>query len=199
MEIFLGFGISGFAFLLLLYAAIKDWQTREVNNWIWGIGLLIIPITTFRLGIVGLLVPYAIQACLLFSLVILGFWAGILGGADGKALLLISLLYPWIILDFTWLLTAPFWILIGGFLIVGIWAIVIFFTNLIRWRQFSEKDKVKPAKSLFWITRRFIDNSSENRNPQWQPEAVPLILCFFLVYTMLWIFTGVRVFFSLMI
>ncbi len=195
MDIFLGFGISGFAFLLLLYAAVKDWQTREVNNWIWGIGLLSIPITAFRLGIAGLLVPYVIQACLIFALVILGFWIGILGGADGKALLLVSFLYPWIILDFIWLLTAPLWILIGGFLIVGIRAITVFITNLSRWLQFSDKTKVRPAKRMFWITRCFIYNPTETRNPQWQPEAVPLIVYFFLVYTMLLIFTGGRVIF----
>ena len=189
MDSLLGITIAVFFFAILLFAAIRDYQIREVPNRVWIVGLCGIPLTIFRIGATGLLLQYGIQALVVFIFVLITFQLGILGGADGKAILLISLLYPWVILNPLWLVVAPFLVLIGGFLIVGVYSIWL----LIRNKNTSRKQKsveiaLEPTRKMFWLTRRLTVESLQKI--EWEPVEVPLVLYFLVSYTALLILTG---------
>jgi Flp pilus assembly protein protease CpaA len=186
-----GIAITAFVFLVLLVAAIEDYRSREVTNQVWLISLFGLPLMVIRVGITGLWLLYGLQAVLVFFLVIASFRVGVLGGADGKAILIISLLYPWIILDPLWLFVSPFFVLFGGFLIVGIYSLWILLQNMIAWKKVhrSKARPQKPGKIGFWFTRRF--SSAETEEYQWKSIEVPLVSYIFIVYTVLVILTFV--------
>jgi Flp pilus assembly protein protease CpaA len=170
----------------LSYAAIQDYKTREVTNWLWVGGLVILPITLIRIGTSGLSLIYGFQLLMVFIIVILGFRLGILGGADGKALLFIALTYPWIVIEGTWLLFAPVGILVGGFLIVGVHSLVLLILNAIRWRRGSIRpQEMKPLKRTYWITRRLIQFQEERSNTKWEPVSIPLVVYILIVYVIM--------------
>lgn len=185
MDIILGICITTFFFLLLLFATIRDYQTREVSNWVWLVGLLGLPITIYRIVIAGFLLLFGLQGFLVFILVILGFRIGVLGGADGKALLIISLLYPWIILNPLWLLIAPFLILSGAFLLVGVHSLWLLLQNTLTWNRISKtRDAMeKPEKRAYWLTRQF--SVIQLKKHEWKQVSVPLVVYFCLIYTTL--------------
>lgn len=187
MEICLGFATVIWIFFVLLFASISDIQTREVSNWVWILGLFGIFLAIFRMIIAGLLLPYGLQALLVFLLVITGFRIRILGGADVKAILLISFIYPWIILDFVWLIFASFFVLLGGFLLIGVHSLIVLFMNLITWKQISsnQDENLRPERRMFWITRRIIRKAPSSNMIEWEPVVVPLVLYFFVTYLVL--------------
>ncbi|MFW9983274.1 MAG: prepilin peptidase [Candidatus Odinarchaeota archaeon] len=187
MEILLGSITVILILFVLLFASIKDVQTNIVTNWVWIIGLFGIPIASFRMIVAGFLLPYGLQILLIFILVIVGFRIGIIGGADGKTILILSLTYPWIILDFVWLLLAPFFILLGGFLLIGVHSLVVLIQNLIAWKQIAPDyiDAFKPEKKLFWVTRRLERRSTTPDFIAWKPVYVPLVLYFYVSYLVL--------------
>ena len=191
MDIFLGISISFFIFSLLLFAAIRDYQIREVSNWMWLLGLFGLPLTALRLGLTGLLLPYGLQASIIFFIIMIGFRVGVLGGADGKAVLIISLLYPWIVLNHVWVLIAPFIVLIGGFLLVGLQSLWLLLRNIITWKSAStvQVNPQKPQKRTYWLTRTLSIHSKDDE--QWKLVEVPLIVYFFMVFTLLLISTSV--------
>jgi Flp pilus assembly protein protease CpaA len=183
-------------FFVLLFASIKDVQTHNVTNWAWIAGLFGIPIASFRMFVAGFLLPFGLQTLLIFVLVIFGFRIGIIGGADGKAILITSLTYPWITLDFAWLLLAPFFILLGGFLLIGVHSLVVLIQNLITWKQIdpNQIEAFKPEKKMFWVTRRLERKSTTQKFIAWKPVVVPLILYFFVSYLILLILVSGPVF-----
>ncbi|MDO8124793.1 MAG: hypothetical protein Q6364_10490 [Candidatus Hermodarchaeota archaeon] len=196
MEIILGFITVILIFFVLLFASIKDVQTNIVTNWVWIIGLFGIPIASFRMIVTGFLLPYVLQTLLIFILVIVGFRIGIIGGADGKAILIISLTYPWIILDIVWLLLVPFFILLGGFLLVGVHSLVVLIQNLITWKHIAPNhiDAIKSEKKVFWVTRRLERKPTTPDFIAWKPVVVPLILYFFVSYLVLLILVSGPIF-----
>jgi len=187
LEIILGSITVILIFFVLLFAAIKDVQTSTVTNWVWIIGLFGIPIASFRMLVAGFILSYGLQTLLIFILVIVGFRIGIIGGADGKAIQLISLTYPWITLDFVWLLVAPLFILLGGFLLIGVHTIVVLIQNLITRKQINtnHSEAFKPEKQMFWITRRLEKKPTTPDSITWKPVVAPLILYFFVSYLVL--------------
>ncbi|MFW9934457.1 MAG: prepilin peptidase [Candidatus Thorarchaeota archaeon] len=191
MDLILGICISAFFFLLLSFAALRDYQTREVSNWVWLVGLIGLPITIYRIVLAGLLLVFGLQAFLALSLVILGFRVGVLGGADGKTVLIISLLCPWIILNPFWLLFAPFLILIGGFLLVGVHSLWLLLQNTVTWNRISKTQGVmeKPEKRAYWLTRQF--SVIQLKGHEWKQVSVPLIVYFCIIYTTLLFLTCV--------
>jgi Flp pilus assembly protein protease CpaA len=190
LDILLGISVAVFIFCLLLFAAIRDFQTREVPNWVWLLGLLGLPLTILRLVFTGLLPPYGLQALLVFFLVIISFRVGVLGGADGKAVLVISFLYPWIVLDSIWLLVAPVMVLIGVFLLVGLHSLWLLLRNILTWKRVSKRhvSPQKPTSKAYWLIRTLSIHSEE---AHWKRVDVPLIVYFFLVFTLLLISTSV--------
>ena len=196
MEIILGSITVMLIFFVLLFGSIKDVQTKTVTNWVWLIGLFGLPIASFRMIVAGFLLPYGLQTLLIFILVIVGFRTGIIGGADGKAVLLISLTYPWIILDFAWLLLAPLFILLGGFLIIGVHSLVVLIQNLISWKQIVSKhmDTFKPEKKMFWIIRRLERKPTTPDFIAWKPVVAPLILYILVSYLVLLILVSGPIF-----
>lgn len=167
----------------LSYAAIKDYKTREVPNWLWVGGLVILPLTLLRIIPVGLLLFYGAQLLVSLLIVLLGFRFSVLGGADGKAILLIALTYPWIVIEAIWLLLAPIGILIGGFLIVGGHSLVLLILNAIYWRRWSDhSEDLKPVKSTYWLTRRLKQSQKEGLSIIWVPVSVPLVVYILMTY-----------------
>ncbi len=191
MDILLGISVAVFIFCLLLFAAIRDLQTREVPNWVWLLGLFGLPLTVLRLGLTGLLHPYGLQVLLVFILVIISFRVGVLGGADGKAVLVISLLYPWIVLDPVWLLVAPVMVLIGGFLLVGLQSLGLLLRNMLTWKRVSKRqvNLQKPTRKSYWFIRTLSVHPTDEEH--WKRVEVPLIVYFFVVFTLLLITTSV--------
>ena len=196
MEIVLGSITVILIFFVFLFASIKDAQTHIVTNWAWIVGLFGIPIASYRMLVAGFLLPYGLQTLLIFILVIVGFRIGIIGGADGKAILIISLTYPWIILDFVWLLLAPLFILLGGFLLIGVHSLGVLIQNFITWKQIdpNQIEVFKPEKKMFWVTRRLERKSTTQNFIAWKPVFVPLILNFFVSYLVLLILVSRPVF-----
>jgi Flp pilus assembly protein protease CpaA len=193
----LGFATALFFFVLLLFAASRDSQTREVTNWVWLIGLLGIPFTIYRLGTAGLLLLYGLQMLIVFFVVIVSFGAGILGGADGKTVVIVSLLYPWIFLNPLWLLVAPMMVLFGGFLLLGVHGLWLLLRNLLTWNQVSKSQgpPQKPEKKIYWVSWRFSAKSTQI--DQWKQVDAPLVVYFFMTYTLLLIFTSALFYVSL--
>jgi Flp pilus assembly protein protease CpaA len=191
VDILLGFSVAVFIFLLLLFAAIRDYQIREVSNWVWLLGLFGLPLAVVRLGLTGLLPLYGLQALLTFILVIIGFRVGVLGGADGKVMLIISLVYPWIVLDLVWLLVAPVMVLIGGFFLVGFQSLWLLLRNILVWKRVSngQANLEKPKRKTYWLTRNLSVLSKDDE--YWKRVEVPLIVYFFTVFTVLLIVTSV--------
>ena len=186
METILGFATVFLIFFILLFASIRDVQTNTIPNWVWIVGLFGIPIALFRMTVAGFLLPYGLQSLFVFILVIVGFRIGLIGGADGKAILLISFTYPWIILDFVWLLLAPLFVLLGGFLLIGIHSLVVLILNLFTWKRItSHHEPFKPEKRIFWVTRRLERKKATSGVFEWNRVIVPLILYFLVSYLVL--------------
>ncbi|MFX1564080.1 MAG: prepilin peptidase, partial [Promethearchaeota archaeon] len=95
----------------LLLAAIMDIQTKEVQDWVWLFGLIATPLTCMRLFIYGVILPYILQVSINFVFVISLFHFRVIGGADGKAILTLSISYPWIFIDATILFLGPYIVL----------------------------------------------------------------------------------------
>jgi Flp pilus assembly protein protease CpaA len=178
----------------LSYAAIQDYKTREVSNWVWVGGVVILPLTLLRISPTGLLHIYGFQLIIGFVIVILGFRVGILGGADGKAILIIGLTYPWIILEGSWLLLAPVGVLIGGFLIVGVNSLVLFLINATNWRRWViPHEKMKPTNPTYWFTRRLTRPQQEELDIVWVPVSIPFIVYILMAYAVMLVWMGVSV------
>jgi len=186
LEIILGFATVFLIFFILLFASIRDVQTNTIPNWVWIVGLFGIPIALFRMTVAGFLLPYGLQSLFVFILVIVGFRIGLIGGADGKAILLISFTYPWIILDFIWLLLAPLFVLLGGFLLIGIHSLVVLILNLFTWKRItSNHETFKPERRIFWVTRQLEKKEAKSGVFDWNRVIVPLILYFLVSYLVL--------------
>ncbi len=87
------------AFVPLVYASISDLRTRMVENELtWLIMIIIGTIITIFEALVfqdlRILFDLAINVGLSFSIAFLLFYAGLFGGADGKALISLSFLFP---------------------------------------------------------------------------------------------------------
>ncbi len=105
-------------------------------------------------------------------------------------MLVISLLYPWVVLDPVWLFVAPVMVLIGGFLLVGLQSLWLLFRNILTWKRVSklQVNIQKPTSTAHWLIRSLSVHSEEEH---WKRVDVPLIVYFFLVFTLLLITTSV--------
>ncbi|MFX1490793.1 MAG: prepilin peptidase [Promethearchaeota archaeon] len=192
MDIILGFAVSIFVFTLLLYAAIRDLQTGEVSNWVWITGLLVLPITIFRMVLYGAILLYIFQVVIVIVLVTIGFYVGLIGGADGKAILLVSLIYPWNVFSLVWIITAPFLVLVGGFCLLGVYSLFLSIRNVVIRRRLtsSQRESTKPTKKIFWLTRRFNPLNSMKNGTRWEPVTIALIAYFLITYVVLLILSS---------
>jgi preflagellin peptidase FlaK len=87
------------ALLPLLYASISDFRTRMVEHELtWLIMILLGSIVAILEAILfqdlGILLDLAINVGLSFAVAFLLFYAGLFGGADGKALIGIAFIFP---------------------------------------------------------------------------------------------------------
>jgi len=177
----------------LSYAALQDYKTREVTNWVWVGGLVLLPLTLLRINFAGLTVIYGLQLLTTFVVVLLGFRLGILGGADGKAILLLAITYPWISIDAIWLFLAPLGVLLGGLLIVGVHSLVLLILNAIQWHRGSIRaEEREPAKYVYWITRR-LTRHQQDGSSEWITVSVPLVVYILMAYAALLVWMVVLV------
>jgi Flp pilus assembly protein protease CpaA len=161
-----------------------DVRSGEVPNGVWFLGLAALPLGLFRLLMGGLVLLYSLQLLLEFTLVVFCFSVSILGGADGKAILVVSLVYPWLEINLIILVFAPILIFTGAFFIVGVQCIVITLLNVVKHRQYSsqEKNSFKPSSRRYWFTRRISEDSIEAGEGIWRKVSVPLVLYFLITY-----------------
>ncbi len=168
----------------LVIAAIMDLQTRKVQDWVWLVGLSATPLTCVRLFFSGILFIYIFQVLVTFGLMLLFFSCRIIGGADGKALLILSISYPWPVIDVSTLLLAPYLVLGVAFLLTGIHCIILTIQNIFNWRRYGglEQDELTPKRRRFWFTRKLSYSSELEEAPSWKIQLVPLILYCLLAY-----------------
>ena len=186
MDFILG-AIATVVFLVSLFcAAIMDVRRGFVVDWIWILSLIATPIALVRLFTSGFLVLYLLQALITLVFVLLTFHLGVLGGADGKAVIILSIIYPWPEINQVMLLLSPILVVIGGFSIVGIQCTILGLSNFFNWLKSAEeiRTNLSPKKQRFWLTRRLSRTSINNEEP-WKTVTVPLILYFLLTYLVL--------------
>jgi Flp pilus assembly protein protease CpaA len=164
-----------------------DIQTREIQDWVWLFGLTATPLTCIRFFISGLFFLYIIQVLGTFGVMLLLFHSKLIGGADGKAILILSLSYPWLGIDGVMLLLAPYIVLGGAFLITGIHCVLLAIQNLYNWQRYktTKNDRVHPQRLRFWFSRKLSDSSKLDGVPIWKTQTVPLILYCLIAYLIL--------------
>ncbi len=181
----------GLFFISLLCAAILDVRTGEVPNRVWLLGLAATPVGLYRLFTSNLVLLYALQSILTFIIVLFCFGIGLLGGADGKAILVMAFVYPWLEIDQITLAYAPILSLIGTLSILGIQCLTITILNVIKRRQYSsdQRTSLKPKRKRHWFTRRISEDPSEVGEVIWKEASVPLVLYILITYLVLLILT----------
>jgi Flp pilus assembly protein protease CpaA len=180
----------GLFLVTLISAAVLDVRKGEVPNLVWFIGLVALPLAVYRLFTSGLILVYCLQLLFAFTLVIVSFRVGLLGGADGKAILVTSLVYPWLDINQITLVYAPILIFVGAYLVVGIQCVTIYSLNIMKHHQYSlhQKNEAKPNQRRYWFTRRIPDTPSETGDREWRRVAVPLVLYILLAYLTMLLF-----------
>ena len=93
----LGYLTIAIVSVTLLYASYKDFKTREIEDIVWvipaGLGLLINFYKFYLDGFTGILL-YVIGIIVTGALAFAIYFAGLYGGADAKALLMVSIVDP---------------------------------------------------------------------------------------------------------
>lgn len=171
----------------LVIAAIMDIRTRKVQDWVWLFGLIATPMTGLRLFVSGLFFLYVFQVLITFGFMILFFNLRIIGGADGKAILVLAISYPWLITDVVTLLIAPYLVLVVAFLLTGIHCIILTIQNIFNWRRYkaSKQDRPTPKRRRFWFSRKLSYSPDSDEVPVWKIQLVPLILYYLIAYLLL--------------
>ncbi len=190
MDALLGIVTILLLLISLLYASIKDVRTGEVPDRVWFLGIIAFPIGLFRLFMSGLVLLFTLQSILTFTFVLFCFGIGLFGGADGKAILVTALVYPWLEIDQITLVYAPILTLTGTFLILGVHCFVITILNVIRRHQYSPQQKsvFKPKRRRHWFTRRISEDPAETEKAVWRKVTVPLVLYILITYLALLLF-----------
>ncbi len=86
--------------VMLVYASVRDYQTREVSNLLWvafcplGLALNLYEALLLDPSYPSYLVVFAQSFIVSFSLSVALFYLGLYGGADAKAFIVLSLLMP---------------------------------------------------------------------------------------------------------
>jgi hypothetical protein len=117
-------------------------------------------------------------------MVLLLFYFGVLGGADGKALLLVSVVFPWFEINLLFLIMGAFLILLGGYVLVGIQSMLITIHNLYYWFVRAQP-KQNPEKRRYWLIRWFSYDQTSEEKSSWNPVSVPLLLFFLVIHLLL--------------
>jgi len=171
----------------LVLATIMDIQTRKVQDWVWLFGLITTPLTCLRLFISGLFFFYIFQFLITFGFMLLFFNFRIIGGADGKAILFLSISYPWPITDVVMLFLAPYLVLVLAFLLTGFHCIILTIQNIFNWRRYRALKQygLTPMRRRFWFSRKLSFSSELDETPIWKIHLVPLILYCLFAYLLL--------------
>lgn len=170
--------------LSLVSAAAMDVKRGKVPNWIWIPALGALPLALYRILAVGWLFIYGLQVGLVFALMLLCFHVGLLGGADGKAIIIISLVYPWLEIDYLLLGIGSLVVCLGALAIEGIQCLSLTVMNLYEWHRcpLPQRQTSHPECRRFWLTRR-LSRSAGSRTPSiWKETAVPFVLYVLVAY-----------------
>jgi Flp pilus assembly protein protease CpaA len=193
LDILLGIIAATLLLLSLFFAAAMDVKKGEVSNLIWIPALGALPLALFRILAAGLLLLYALQAILVFALMLLCFDVGLLGGADGKAIVVISLIYPWLEIEYMFLSIGPLAVYLGALAIGGIESLGLAFLNLDEWCRspLLQRQMSRPEKRRFWFTRRLSRSGEARKPPVWKNVAVPFVLYVLIAYVFLLVYSVV--------
>lgn len=149
--------------VMLVYASVRDYQTREVSNLLWvAFGPLGLALNLYEALLLdpSQLVVFAQSLAVSFSLSMALFYLALYGGADAKAFIVLSLLMPASprfvepYLGFT----SPFFPLSVFFCSVAaaaLFSLVILFQNL-RWRLLRKKPLFEGLEREPWWKKALV-------------------------------------------
>lgn len=192
MDVLLGTMAAAFFLLSMFCAAVMDVKRGEVPNRIWILAICAFPIAVYRVVVAELLLVYTLQAGLMFVLMLLCFRLGLLGGADGKAILLISLTYPWPEVEWLLLSIGSAVTCLGALVIGGFEALDLALLNVYEWHRcdLAQRQMSHPEKKRFWLTRRLLRTGEAGNPPTWKKAAIPLVLYVLVAYLLLLVCNG---------
>lgn len=190
MDILLGTIATALFLLSLFCAAAMDVKSGEVLNGTWIPAVLALPLASYRVAVAGLLLLYTVQAAFVFALMLLCFYLGLLGGADGKAILLMSLTCPWLEIDAPFLSIGPLTACLAALAIGGFESLGLALLNLDEWYRYplSQRQISHPDKKRFWFTRRLLRTGEPRKPSVWKKVAMPLVLYVLVAYLLLLVF-----------
>jgi len=171
----------------LLWAAAMDAKRGEVQNGTWIPAVFALPLAVCRVVVAGLLFVYTVQAGFVFALMLLCFYLGLLGGADGKAILLMSLTCPWLEINAPFLSIGPVVVCVAALAIGGFQSLSLGLLNLEEWHRYSlpQRQISHPEKKRFWFTRRLSRTGQLGKPSVWKKVAMPLVLYVLVAYLLL--------------
>ena len=188
MDILLALASVGIIIISMITAAWIDVKKGEVPDQIWIFALASVPFGLLRLWIIGFLLLYVIQFLGIFIIVLLGFHFRVLGGADGKAILIFSLGIPWPLISETTILFGALLVFLSGYLIIGIQSMGLILLNYYQWLRIPRQNRASqiPERKRFWFTRRlYIRSKNADKDVGWKRVEVPLLLYFLMAYFIL--------------
>jgi hypothetical protein len=166
-----------------------DVKRDEVQNGTWTPAIFALPLAVYRVAVAGLLLLYTVQAGFVFVLMLLCFCLGLLGGADGKAVLLMSLTCPWLEIDAPFLSIGPLVACLAALAIGGFESLGLALLNLDAWYRYPlpQRRISHPEKKRFWFTRRLMRTGEPRKPSGWKKAAMPLVLYVLVAYLLLFI------------
>jgi len=187
LDVLLG-TIAAALFLSSLFcAAAMDVKRGEVQNGTWIPAVFALPLAVYRAAVAGLLLLYTMQAGFVFALMLLCFYLGLLGGADGKAIILMSLASPWLEIDAPFLGIGPLVACLAALAIGGLESLGLALLNLDEWYRYplQQRQISHPEKRQFWFTRRLLRTGEPKTPSVWKKVAMPLVLYVLVAYLLL--------------
>ena len=171
--------------LILVYSSYVDLKTREVTNWIWvifaPIGAVLNVYEQLYIGyanpVFGILIPILLSA----GLGVAFFYAGLYGGADAKAFIVLAIIAPYhpVLMRPILGVTSPFFpltLFANSAISAGLFALALLVRNLV-WRTghkgpIFEGLETEPAwKKAFALLSCIKVDSSRLRGPPFQYPA----------------------------
>jgi Flp pilus assembly protein protease CpaA len=173
--------------LSLFWAAAMDVKRGEVQNGVWIPAVFALPLAIYRIVEAGLLLLYTMQVGFVFALMLLCFYVGLLGGADGKAILLMSVTCPWLKIDAPSLSIGPLVACLAALAIEGFESLCLALLNLDEWYRYPllQRQISRPEKKRFWFTRRLLRKGEARKPSVWKKAAMPLVLYVLVAYLLL--------------
>ena len=123
----------------------------------------------------------------MFALMLICFHLGLVGGADAKAILLMSTVCPWLEIDLLHLSIGPATAFLAAFAVAGLESLGVALLNLREWQRVppGQRQMLHPAKRRFWLIRRLSRVADSEELAIWRNVRVPLVLYVLIAYLLM--------------